>query len=112
MRFLSHLLVTFVALGLTSYILPGVHVTSWLALLVASLVLGFVNGVIRPLLVLITLPVTIVTLGLFYLVINGVSFGLAAAIVPGFEIDSFGWSILGALVVAIASWFVGALVRD
>ena len=112
MRFLSHLLVTARALGLASYILPGVHLTSPLALVAASLVLGFVNTVVRPLLVIVTLPVTILTLGRFYLVVNGVAFGLAAAIVPGFDVDSFGWSILGALVVGIASWFLGSLLRD
>lgn len=112
MRFLSHFIVTAIALGVASYVLPGVHITSWMALAVAAIVLGFVNGVIRPVLVLVTLPVTVLTLGLFYLVVNGIAFGLAAALVPGFEIDSFGWSILGALVVGVASWFVGALVRD
>jgi putative membrane protein len=108
MRLLSHLLVTAIALGLASYILPGVHLTSALALIAASLVLGFVNSIVRPVLVLITLPVTILTLGLFYLVVNGLAFGLAA----GFDVDSFGWSIVGALVVGIASWFLGSLLRD
>ncbi len=112
MRFLTHVLVTAVALGVTAYLLPGIHITSWAALLVAAVVLGVVNGVIRPVLVLVTLPITILTLGLFYLVVNGLVFGLAAALVPGFDVDSFGWSILGALVVGLASWCVGALVRD
>lgn len=112
MRVFSHLLVTGIALAVAAYILPGIHITSWTALLVAALVLGFVNAIIRPVLVLVTLPITILTLGLFYLVVNGVAFGLAAAIVPGFEIDSFGWSMLGAFVVGLASWFVGAFVKD
>lgn len=112
MRFLTHVLVTALALAITAYLLPGVHITSWAALLVAAFVLGVVNGVVRPVLVLVTLPITIVTLGLFYLVVNGVAFGLAAAAVPGFDVDSFGWSILGALVVGVASWCVGALVKD
>jgi putative membrane protein len=112
MLFLTHLLVTAVALGVASYILPGVHITSWLALIVAALVLGFVNTIVRPLLVIVTLPVTIVTLGLFYLVVNGIAFGLAAAVVPGFDVDTFGWAMLGALVTGIASWFVGAAVKN
>jgi len=112
MRFLTHMLVTAVALAVTAYLLPGIHITSWTALLVAAFVLGVVNGVVRPVLVLVTLPITVLTLGLFYLVVNGLAFGLAAAVVPGFDVDSFGWSILGALVVGIASWCVGALVRD
>ena len=64
---------------------------------------------IRPVLVLVTLPITLLTLGLFYLVVNGLAFGLAAAIVPGFTVDSLLWAILGALVVGLVSWFVGAL---
>jgi len=112
MRMLTHVLVTAVALAVAAYILPGVHITSVAALLVAALVLGFVNGIVRPVLVLITLPITILTLGLFYLVVNGVAFGLAAAVVPGFNVDSFGWAMLGALVVGLASWTVGAVVKS
>jgi len=112
LMFLTHLLVTAVALGVASYILPGVHITSWVALIVAALVLGFVNTIVRPVLVFVTFPITILTLGLFYLVVNGIAFGLAAAVVPGFDIDSFGWAILGALVTGIGSWFVGALVKQ
>jgi putative membrane protein len=82
-----------------------------MALAVAALVLGFVNAIVRPVLVLITLPITILTLGLFYFVVNGLAFGLAAAIVPGFDIDSFGWAVLGALVVGLVSWFVGVVVK-
>lgn len=111
MLFLTYFLVTAVALGVASYILPGVHITSWVALLVGTLVLGFANIIVRPVLTLVTLPITIVTLGLFYLVVNGIAFGLAAAVVPGFGVDSFGWAMLGALVTSIGSWFVGALVK-
>ena len=109
--FLTHWLITALALAVAAYVLPGIHVASWMALAVAALVLGFVNAIVRPVLVLITLPITILTLGLFYLVVNGLAFGLAAAIVPGFDIDSFGWAVLGALVVGLASWFVGAVVK-
>jgi len=111
MGFVTHLLVNAVALGVASYLLPGIHITSWVALAVAALVLGFINAIVRPVLVLVTLPITILTLGLFYLVVNGIAFGLAAAIVPGFQIDSFGWAMLGALVTGIASWFVGTLIE-
>ena len=111
-RFLTHWFTTAVALGVAAWILPGIHVSSWVALAVAALVLGFVNAVVRPLLVIVTLPITLLTLGLFYLVVNGLAFGLAAAIVPGFSVDSFLWAMLGAFVVGAASWFVGALVAE
>jgi putative membrane protein len=111
LTFLTHWLTTALALAVAAYILPGIHFASWLALAVAALVLGLVNAVIRPVLILITLPITLLTLGLFYLVVNGVAFGLAAALVPGFTIDSFGWAVLGALVVGLTSWAVGVLVK-
>ena len=111
MRLLTHVIVTAIALAIGAYLLPGVHITSAGALIGASLVLGLVNAIVRPLLVLITLPITILTLGLFYLVVNGIAFGLAAAVVPGFDVDSFGWAVLGALAVGFASWIVGSIVR-
>ena len=106
-RFLTHWLTTAVALGAASWILPGVTVSSATALLVAALVLGFVNAVVRPVLVLMTLPFTLVTLGLFYFVVNGLAFGLAAWLVPGFGVRSFVWAILGAFIVGLVSWFIG-----
>ena len=107
-QFLAHWITTALALGAVSWVLPGVQVTSLPALLVAALVLGFVNAVLKPLLVLLTLPITVLTLGLFYLVVNGLAFSFAAWIVPGFEVRSFGWAILGALLVGLVSWFIGS----
>ena len=106
------LVVVAIALFATAYILPGVTVDSWTTLAVAALVLGLVNAVVRPLLVLLTLPITVVTLGLFYLVVNGLAFALAAWVVPGFEVDGFLWAMLGALTVGLFSWFVGLFTRE
>ena len=106
-RFLTHWLTTALALGVASWVLPGVTVSSLTALMVAALVLGFVNAVVRPMLVLMTLPFTLLTLGLFYFVVNGVAFGLAAWLVPGFGVRSFLWAILGAVIVGMVSWFIG-----
>ena len=83
------------------------RVESLVALAVSALVLGLVNAIIRPLLVLLTLPFTVLTLGLFYFVVNGLAFGLAAALVPGFSVASFFTAVLGALVVGVISWFIG-----
>ena len=110
-HFLTHWLTTAAALAASAWMLPGVHVSSLVALMIAALVLGFINAIIKPILVLLTLPITIVTLGLFYLVVNGAAFGLAAALVPGFSVASFGWAILGALVVGLVSWFIGSFRR-
>lgn len=106
--FIAHWLTTAAALGVGAWILPGVQVDSLAALAVAALVLGFVNAIVRPVLVLLTLPFTVVTLGLFYFVVNGAAFGLAAALVPGFQVASFFSAVLGALVVGLLSWFIGA----
>ena len=108
-RFLVHWVITGLALWVAAWILPGVHVESWPALAVAALVLGFVNATIRPVLTLLTLPITILTLGLFYLIVNGLVFGLAALIVPGFAVDGLLWAMLGALIVGMVSWFVAAV---
>ena len=105
--FLAHWLTTAAALGVTAWILPGVRVDSLAALAVSALVLGFVNAIVRPLLVLLTLPFTVLTLGLFYFVVNGIAFGLAAFLVPGFSVASFFTAVLGAFVVGVTSWFIG-----
>ena len=107
-RFFVHWITIALALGATSWLLPGVEVTSVTALMVAALVLGFVNAVVKPVLVLLTLPITVVTLGLFYLVVNGLAFWLAAWLVPGFGVRSFGWAMLGAFTVGLVSWFIGS----
>ena len=109
--FLIHTLVLAVAIWVTAQVVPGVTVLSWSALAVAALVLGVVNAIVRPILLLLTLPITVLTLGLFYLVVNGAAFGLAAALVPGFQIASWTAAILGALLTSIVSWFVGIFVR-
>jgi putative membrane protein len=109
--FLAHWLVTALALVVADWSLTGVHVRSGVALAVAALVLGLVNALVRPLLLILTLPLTIVTLGLFYLVVNGLAFALAAALVPGFHVSGFGSAIAGALIVSVVSWFIGWVTR-
>ncbi len=105
--FVIHWLVLAIALWVAAYLVPGISVSSWQSLAIGALILGFVNAIVRPILVILTLPITILTLGLFYLIVNAAAFGLAAALVPGFSIDSLGSAILGALVVSIVSWFIG-----
>ncbi len=108
MRFLVHLVVIALALWVTAYVLPGVEFSSWQALAISAIVLGLLNALVRPILVLLTLPITVLTLGLFYLIVNGFTFLLASKLVPGFEVSSFWWAVLGALVVSLVSWFVGS----
>jgi putative membrane protein len=109
--FFVHWLITAISLIVADWALVGVRVGSGLSLALAAVVLGLVNALVRPVLLVLTLPLTIVTLGLFYLVVNGLAFGLAAALVPGFSVDSFGSAIAGALIVSLVSWAMGWLTR-
>jgi putative membrane protein len=109
--FLVHWLITAAALAAAAQVVPGVRFRSLGILLFSALVLGLVNAVVRPVLVILTLPITILTLGLFYLIINGVAFGLAAALVPGFTVASLGSAVMGALVVGLVSWLLGSALR-
>ncbi|HVZ70861.1 MAG TPA: phage holin family protein [Polyangia bacterium] len=110
-RFLLHWLVTSVALGAAAYLVPGIHISSGFVLVVAALVLGFVNAIVRPVLLLLTLPITVLTLGLFLFVVNAMSFEIAAWLVPGFTVASLGSAILGSLVVALVSSVFAWLIR-
>ncbi len=109
--FLIHTVVLAVAIWVTAAVVPGIAVTSWTALALAAIVLGVVNAIVRPILLILTLPITVLTLGLFYLVVNGLAFGLAAALVPGFQIASYTAAILGALLTSCVSWFIGIFVK-
>lgn len=108
---LVHWIVLAIALWLTSSVVPGVSFASWGALVVGALALGLVNTVIRPVLTFLTFPITLVTLGLFYLVVNGVAFSLAAFLVPGFQVASFPAAMLGAFLTGLMAWVVGAVLR-
>jgi putative membrane protein len=94
---------------LLPYLLPAVQVEDfWTALLVA-LVLGLLNAIVRPVLVLLTLPITILTLGLFLFVINGLTFWLVARMLDGFTVTSFWWAVLAALLYSVISSFVSSM---
>ena len=112
MRFLLRLLLNGVAVFLAAQLIPGIAVSSPGAALAAGIVLGLVNAIIRPVLILLTLPVTLLTLGLFIFVVNAICLALAAWFVPGFTISGFGTALLGALVISIISWLLSALLID
>jgi len=113
MRILLVWVLNAIALWVVTQLLPGVHITQWWPhALVAVLVLGLVNTLIRPVLILLTLPVTLLTLGLFLLVINALLFWAVGSILAGFRVDSFGWAFLGALLYSIFSWALSSLVRQ
>lgn len=112
MKLLLVWLLNALALLAVAYLVPGIHVAGFAAALVAALVIGLVNMIIRPILVLLTLPITLLTLGLFILVINGLLFYLVANWIQGFDVTTITAGILGALVYSLLSWLLSALLID
>ena len=99
-----------VALLAVAYLLPGITLASFGSALVAALVLGLLNMLVKPVLVLLTLPITIVTLGLFLIVLNALLFWLAGSILRGFQVNGFWWAVAGAILYSIISCLLSRLI--
>jgi len=110
MRFLARLVLNGLAIIIAAWLLPGIHITSPLSALLAGVILGFVNAIVRPVLFFLTLPLTLLTLGLFIFVLNAICFALTAWLVPGFSVDGFFSALVGALLVSVVSWILNGLV--
>lgn len=109
-RLLLVWLINALALLAVAYLMPSIEVASFTTALIAALILGLVNTFIRPVLVLLTLPVTILTLGLFIFVINGVLFWFVGSYIEGFTVGGFWAGVFGAIVYSLISWGLSALV--
>src|SRR5438445_10009120 len=94
------------AILVSAYLLPGVHVATFVTALAAAIVLGIVNAILKPILILLSLPITILTLGLFTLVIDALLVLLTSAIVPGLKVDGFWWAVLFSLVLSLVNSFL------
>jgi len=103
MNFLIRILITALAAFGLSYILSGVHIDSFITALVFALVLAILNALIKPILIILTLPITIVTLGLFLFVINALIILLCSKMVSGFSVDGFWWALLFSILLSIVS---------
>ena len=103
MNIIIHWLIATVAIIVSAFIIPGVHVEGFLSALAAAVVLGFLNTFIKPLLILLTLPITVLTLGLFTFVINAALIMLASFLVPGFRVDGFLWAVLFSIVLSLVN---------
>ena len=110
MRILLVWLVSTLALIAVAYLMPSISVASFTTAVVAALILGLINTIIRPVLILLTLPVTILTLGLFILVINGLLFWFVGSFIEGFEVQGFWAGFFGAILFSIVSCALSALV--
>lgn len=109
MRLLLVWLLNAAALFALPYLMTSIRVENFIVALLAALVLGLVNALVRPILVILTLPVTLITLGLFIFVLNGLLFWLVATFVPGFSVTGFWSAVGGALVYSILSWALSSL---
>jgi putative membrane protein len=108
-EFLAHLVLSAAMLLVVANVVSGVQVDSWGSAIIGALVLGIVNAIIRPVLVFLTLPLTIVTLGLFLLVVNALMLQLVGAIAPGIKIAGFGPALWGSLLLTILNLALGSL---
>ncbi len=106
MGILLNWIVSAVVIFVIANLLPGVHIASFTTALVAAVVLGIINAVIKPVLVILTLPINILTLGLFTLVINAFLILIASYIVPGFKVDGFIWALIFGIVLSIVNSLV------
>ena len=100
------------ALFAVAYIVPNFYYEDWISLAIAAAVLGLLNAIVRPILYFLTLPITVLTLGLFLLILNAIMLKLTDALVPGFRIDGFGYAILGALLLSIIAAVTDGIGRD
>ena len=111
-QFLIRLVVNAAAVFLAANLVPGIALFGVGIALVAGLALGFVNAIIKPILFVLTLPFTIVTLGLFIFVVNAICLALVAWLVPGFTISGFWSALFGAIVISLVSWLLHTIVAD
>lgn len=109
MSILIAILFNTLAVLVTGYILPGIHIKNFFTALVVAILLGIVNAILRPIIFILTLPINILTLGLFSFVIMGCLVYLVSAIVPGFTVDNFWWAIAFAVILALVNWFLSSL---
>lgn len=110
MRFLVRVLILAASMGLVSLILPGIKFDGAVSLIVAALVVGLANAILRPLLIFFTLPLVLVSLGLFVIVINTVLLILASKLVSGFHLENFWWALLASLLISLVSMLLNRMV--
>jgi putative membrane protein len=109
MRFILKILVSSLAVFFGAYLLDGVYLNGFPTAILVALVMGFLNAFLKPILVILTIPITLVTLGLFLLVINAVIILLADNVLPGFAVNSFFTAVLYSIIVSIITWILEAI---
>jgi putative membrane protein len=112
MRLLLVWVLNAIALLAVAYLYPGVQVQDWKSAAIAALVLGLANTIVKPILVILTLPVTLLTLGLFLFVINALLFWGVSEVVTGFHVNGFWAAMLGAILYSVIGWLLSQLIPD
>ena len=109
LNFILTWLLSAVALSITAYLVPGLTIVSWQAAAVAVAVMGLVNAIVKPILIIFTLPLTLVTLGLFLFVVNAISLSLVGYLTPGFVVSGFFPALFGSIVLSLVSGLIGKI---
>ncbi len=110
MKILAHWLIMTLAILATPYVVTGIHVNSILTAVIVAAVLGFINTIIKPVISLLTLPLNILTLGLFSLALNGLFLWFVASFIQGFEVNTFKAAIIGAVIISVLNWIGSKLI--
>jgi putative membrane protein len=113
MKFLAlKWLILTAAITIAAYLLEGIHVDGFLSAFLTAAILGILNTFFKPILLLLTLPINILTLGLFTFIINALMLKMASGVISGFRVESFWAAVLGSLVISVVSWVLSALIRE
>ncbi len=112
MNFLLRLIINGIAMYLIAAFVPGIHAAGLGAAIFAAFIFGIVNAVIRPIVLLLTLPLTVITLGLFVIIVNALMFWLATWIAPGFKVDGFGPALIGGIIMAVVGIITNHLLKE
>jgi putative membrane protein len=113
MLFLLRLLITMIAILIISYLFPQIIIVDdFMGALVAAFILGIANAFLRPVLIILTLPITLLTLGIFLLVINGLMLWITSGLVSGFNVNGFFGAVLGSILISLVSWILSSVIHS
>ena len=112
MGLLIRWLILTVAIISASYLLEGIHISGFFSAFFAAAILGILNALFRPVLLLLTLPINILTFGLFTFIINALMLKRASGVIPGFEVHGFWTAVFGALIISVVSWLLNSFISD
>ena len=112
MGILIRWLILTAAIIVASYLLEGIHISGFLSAFFAAAILGILNALFRPVLLILTLPINILTLGLFTFIINALMLKMASGVIPGFEVHGFWTAVFGSLIISVVSWLLNSFISD